>query len=83
MVFEGFSTENKKLVQTVTTSAETLGKDIFESHTDRLSSRGGHFTAEQQYEPHGPGGSFLFLHIHHLPGKMIHRLRAHCNRDGI
>ncbi len=47
MVFEGFSTENKKLVQTVTTSAETLGKDIFESHTDRLSSRGGHFTAEQ------------------------------------
>ncbi len=47
MVFEGFSTENKKLVQTVTTSSETLNKDIFESHAERLASRGGHFTADQ------------------------------------
>ncbi len=47
MIFEGFSTENKKLVQTITTSAETLSKDIIESHADRLSSRGGHFTEDQ------------------------------------
>lgn len=47
MRFEGFSTENKQLVQTVSTSAQTLPEDIFESHTDRLSSRGGHFTKEQ------------------------------------
>ena len=47
MIFEGFSTENKKLVQTVTTSAKTLNKDIFESHADRLSSRGGHFSENE------------------------------------
>lgn len=47
MIFEGFSTENKKLVQTISTSSDSLSKDIFESHGDRLSSRGGHFTAEQ------------------------------------
>ena len=47
MIFEGFSTENRKLVQTVTTSAETLSKDIFESHSDRLSSRGGHFSENE------------------------------------
>ncbi len=47
MIFEGFSTENKKLVQTVTTSSESLAKDIFESHSERLLSRGGHFTPEQ------------------------------------
>ena len=47
MIFEGFSTENKKLVQTVTTSAESLNKDIFEAHADRLSSRGGHFSESE------------------------------------
>ncbi len=47
MIFEGFSTENKRLVQNITTSAQTLNKDIFESHTERLASRGGHFTADQ------------------------------------
>ncbi len=47
MIFEGFSTENKKLVQTVSTSAETVVTDILESHSERLASRGGHFTAEQ------------------------------------
>lgn len=47
MIFEGFSTENKKLVQTVTTSAEALSKDIFESHSERLASRGGHFTEKE------------------------------------
>lgn len=47
MIFEGFSTENKKLVQTVTTTADTLDKDIFETHAERLSSRGGHFTESQ------------------------------------
>lgn len=47
MIFEGFSTENKKLVQTVTTSSDTFTKDIFESHSERLLSRGGHFTADQ------------------------------------
>ncbi len=43
MIFEGFSTENKRLVQNITTSAQTLNKDIFESHSERLASRGGHF----------------------------------------
>ncbi len=47
MIFEGFSTENKKLVQTISTSSDSFVKDIFESHADRLSSRGGHFTPEQ------------------------------------
>ena len=47
MIFEGFSTENKKPVQNITTSLQTLNKDIFESHAERLASRGGHFTAEQ------------------------------------
>lgn len=47
MIFEGFSTENKRLVQNITTSAQTLNKDIFESHSQRLASRGGHFTADQ------------------------------------
>ncbi|MCM1023577.1 MAG: YceG family protein [Prevotella sp.] len=47
MIFEGFSTENKKLVQTVTTSSDTFNKDIFETHSQRLLSRGGHFTPEQ------------------------------------
>lgn len=47
MIFEGFSTENKKLVQTISMSAETVSKDILESHSERLASRGGHFTAEQ------------------------------------
>lgn len=47
MIFEGFSTENKKLVQTISTEMETLNKDILESHSERLASRGGHFTAEQ------------------------------------
>ncbi len=47
MIFEGFSTENKKLVQTISTTSESLAKDITESHADRLLSRGGHFTAEQ------------------------------------
>ncbi|MDE5859492.1 MAG: YceG family protein, partial [Oscillospiraceae bacterium] len=47
MIFEGFSTENKKLVQTVTTSADTLDKDIFETHAERLASRGGHFTENE------------------------------------
>lgn len=47
MIFEGFSTENKKLVQTVTTASDTFTKDILESHSERLLSRGGHFTAEQ------------------------------------
>lgn len=47
MIFEGFSTENKKLVQTITTSADTLPEDIFETHAERLSSRGGHFTEKE------------------------------------
>ncbi|MBP1561033.1 MAG: hypothetical protein J6C96_07310 [Oscillospiraceae bacterium] len=47
MIFEGFSTENKKLVQTITTTAETFNKDIFESHAERLASRGGHFTENE------------------------------------
>ncbi|MGN0674167.1 MAG: YceG family protein [Oscillospiraceae bacterium] len=47
MVFEGFSTENKKLVQTITTSADTFTKDIFETHSERLASRGGHFTENE------------------------------------
>lgn len=47
MIFEGFSTENKKLVQTISTTFRTLAEDITESHSERLSSRGGHFTAEQ------------------------------------
>ena len=47
MIFEGFSTENKKLVQTISTSADTFTKDIFETHAERLSSRGNHFTAEE------------------------------------
>lgn len=47
MVFEGFSTENKKLVQTVTTSADSFTKDIFETHSERLASRGGHFTENE------------------------------------
>ena len=47
MIFEGFSTENKKLVQTISTSAETVAADILESHSERLASRGGHFTADQ------------------------------------
>ncbi len=47
MIFEGFSTENKKTVQTVSTTSDCLTKDIFESHADRLSSRGGHFTPDQ------------------------------------
>ncbi len=47
MIFEGFSTENKKLVQTITTASDSLSKDIFESHSQRLLSRGGHFTPEQ------------------------------------
>lgn len=47
MIFEGFSTENKKLVQNITTSADTLSKDIFETHSERLSSRGGHFTEKE------------------------------------
>ncbi|MDE5575863.1 MAG: YceG family protein, partial [Oscillospiraceae bacterium] len=47
MIFEGFSTENKKLVQTITTASDTFTKDILESHSERLLSRGGHFTAEQ------------------------------------
>lgn len=47
MKFEGFSTENKQMVQTISTSAKTLVSDIFETHKDRLSSRGGHFTNEQ------------------------------------
>ncbi|MCM1330367.1 MAG: YceG family protein [Ruminococcus sp.] len=45
--FEGFSTENKRLVQTITTTAETIQTDILETHSERLASRGGHFTAEQ------------------------------------
>lgn len=47
MIFEGFSTENKKLVQTITTTSSTLNKDIFETHSQRLLSRGGHFTSDQ------------------------------------
>lgn len=47
MIFEGFSTENKKLVQTITTSAETVNTDILESHSERLASRGGHFTESE------------------------------------
>lgn len=47
MIFEGFSTENKKLVQTISTTADTLDKDIFETHSERLASRGGHFTADR------------------------------------
>ncbi len=47
MRFEGFSTENRRLVQTISTSAGTLSKDIFETHDNRLLSRGGHFTAGQ------------------------------------
>lgn len=47
MIFEGFSTENKKLVQTISTTFDCLPKDILETHSERLASRGGHFTAEQ------------------------------------
>lgn len=47
MIFEGFSTENKKLVQTISTSVETAAADILETHSERLASRGGHFTADQ------------------------------------
>lgn len=47
MIFEGFSTENKKLVQTISTTFQSLAEDITESHSQRLLSRGGHFTAEQ------------------------------------
>lgn len=47
MIFEGFSTENKKLVQTITTASDSFTKDIFESHSERLASRGGHFTENE------------------------------------
>ena len=47
MIFEGFSTENKRLVQTISTSADTFTKDILETHPERLSSRGNHFTADE------------------------------------
>ncbi len=41
------SSENRKLVQTVSTSAMTFAQDLLETHDARLSSRGGHFTREQ------------------------------------
>ena len=47
MIFEGFSTENNKLVQTITTTEQTLTKDIFETHSDRLMSRGNHFKPDE------------------------------------
>ena len=47
MIFEGFSTENNKLVQTITTTEDTFTKDIFETHSDRLMSRGNHFKPEE------------------------------------
>ena len=47
MIFEGFSTENNKLVQTITTTEETFTKDIFETHEDRLMSRGNHFKPDE------------------------------------
>ncbi|MCL2055239.1 MAG: YceG family protein [Oscillospiraceae bacterium] len=47
MKFEGFSTEDRRFVQTVSTSAETLLSDVSEDHGARLASRGGHFTKEQ------------------------------------
>lgn len=47
MVFEGFSTENKKLVQTLSTSTDTFVKDILKTHSDRLLSQGNHFNSNE------------------------------------
>lgn len=44
MKFEGFSTERNLGVEVISSAAESLPKDILESHKTRLASRGGHFT---------------------------------------
>ncbi len=41
MIFEGFSTENNKLVKTVHTTEDGFAKDIFISHSERLAALGG------------------------------------------
>lgn len=46
MNFEGFSTE-RSAVQTITAEISTLVGDLNESHSQRLASRGGHFTADE------------------------------------
>lgn len=47
MKFEGFSTERNLGVEVITASADTLPKDVLESHKTRLTTRGGCFTEEE------------------------------------
>jgi hypothetical protein len=47
MKFEGFSTERSSPVEIITTGADTLPKDVLETHSARLISRGGHFSVNE------------------------------------